>query len=615
MTATTTPPGTSSPYAELKAPTTARRLLTAPTTGPLVALLLACAFFALSTDQFLTGGNFSLIVQQVMVVGTLAIGQTLIILTAGIDLSCGAVMAFGSIMIAKMAAEGSLPPLAAIALGLVVCGGFGLLNGLLVQKIPLPPFIVTLGMLNVAFALTHIYSEEQTVTNLPGPLTALGQTFPLGNTDITYGSLVTIALFLLLAYALSSTGWGKHVYALGNSPEAARLNGIRTSRLTIGVYTVGKPPLRHRRRAAHLPHRSRRPAGRADRQPRQHHRRGPRRHQPLRRPRVGPGHLHRRPHRRCLPQRPAADGGRLHLPDPDHRCPGDPRGDRRPALPEEGPMTATSSPTPVLQARGLVKRYGQVTAIDGADFDLLPGEVLAVIGDNGAGKTSLIKALTGAVTPDEGEIRLNGRPITFSGPQSARAHGIETVYQDLAVAASMDIASNMFLGRELRRSGVLGSVFRMLDKKRMREEAAEHMADLKIGLRSLTQSVETLSGGQRQAVAVARSVAWARSVVVMDEPTAALGVKESGQVLDLIRRVRDKGMPVVLISHNMPHVFEIADRIHVHRLGRRAAVIKPSDYSMAEVVAIMTGALTVDAAGDTVVADSAAAKAAGVQAN
>ncbi|GHI03563.1 ABC transporter permease [Streptomyces cellostaticus] len=232
MTATTTP------YAELKAPTTVRRLLTAPTTGPLVALLLACVFFSLSTDQFLTGGNFSLIVQQVMVVGTLAIGQTLIILTAGIDLSCGAVMAFGSIMMAKMAAEGTLPPLLAIALGLAVCGGFGLLNGLLVQKVPLPPFIVTLGMLNVAFALTHIYSKEQTVTSLPGLLTALGQTFPLGHTDITYGSLVTIALFLLLAYALSSTGWGRHVYALGNSSEAARLNGIRTSRLTIGIYTV-----------------------------------------------------------------------------------------------------------------------------------------------------------------------------------------------------------------------------------------------------------------------------------------------------------------------------------------------------------------------------------------
>lgn len=276
------------------------------------------------------------------------------------------------------------------------------------------------------------------------------------------------------------------------------------------------------------------------------------------------------------------------------------------------PATA-GGPEPVLSARGLVKRYGHVTAIDDADFDLLPGEVLAVIGDNGAGKTSLIKALTGALVPDAGEIRLHGRPIRFGGPQDARAHGIETVYQDLAVAASMDIASNMFLGREIRRAGVLGSVFRLLDKKAMRQQAAAHMAELKVGVGSLTQPVETLSGGQRQAVAVARAAAWARSVVVMDEPTAALGVKESGQVLDLIRRVRDKGIPVILISHNMPHVFEIADRVHVHRLGRREAVIKPSDYSMAEVVAIMTGALSVRPDGGTVVADSDAASAAGVR--
>ncbi|NUO98684.1 MAG: sugar ABC transporter ATP-binding protein [Nonomuraea sp.] len=253
------------------------------------------------------------------------------------------------------------------------------------------------------------------------------------------------------------------------------------------------------------------------------------------------------------------------------------------------------SDTPVLRARGLVKRYGQVTALDGADFDLLPGEVLAVIGDNGAGKSSLIKALTGALQPDEGEILLDGSPIRFRDPLDARRHGIETVYQDLAVAASLDIASNMFLGREVRRPGLLGKVFRLLDHKRMREESARHMADLKIGLRSLTQPVETLSGGQRQGVAVARAVAWARHVVVMDEPTAALGVKESGQVLDMIRRVRDRGLPVILISHNMPHVFEIADRIHVQRLGRRIGLIRPGDHDMAEVVAIMTGALRLDA--------------------
>ncbi|MET8005636.1 ATP-binding cassette domain-containing protein [Nonomuraea glycinis] len=249
--------------------------------------------------------------------------------------------------------------------------------------------------------------------------------------------------------------------------------------------------------------------------------------------------------------------------------------------------------TPVLRARGLVKRYGHVTALDGADFDLMPGEVLAVIGDNGAGKTSLIKALTGAVQPDEGEILLDGRPVRFRNPLDARKHGIETVYQDLAVAASLDIATNMFLGRELRKPGPLGTIFRLLDKKRMREESARHMADLKIGLRSLTQAVETLSGGQRQGVAVARAVAWASHVIVMDEPTAALGVKESGQVLDMIKRVRDRGLPVVLISHNMPHVFELADRIHVQRLGRRVAQLNPADHDMAEVVAIMTGALQV----------------------
>ena len=226
------------PYADLTGPTLARRIMTAPTAGPLAALVLACAFFSLATDQFLSGGNFSLIIQQVMVVGTLAIGQTLIILTAGIDLSCGAVMAFGSIMIAKMAAEGTVPPLVAIALGLAVCAGFGLLNGLLVKLIPLPPFIVTLGMLNVAFALTHIYSKEQTVSDLPSQLTFLGNTFPLGGTDVTYGSLVVLALFAVFAYLLSSTSWGRHVYALGNSSEAARLNGVRIGRLTIGLYSL-----------------------------------------------------------------------------------------------------------------------------------------------------------------------------------------------------------------------------------------------------------------------------------------------------------------------------------------------------------------------------------------
>jgi fructose transport system ATP-binding protein len=248
----------------------------------------------------------------------------------------------------------------------------------------------------------------------------------------------------------------------------------------------------------------------------------------------------------------------------------------------------------VLEGRGLTKRYGHVTAMDRCDFELRQGEVLAVIGDNGAGKSTLIKALSGALVPDEGEILLDQKPVRFHSPIEARRHGIETVYQGLAVAPALDIASNLFLGRETRRRGPFGRWLRMMDKGGMRREAERHMSELKIGLRTMTNPVEDLSGGQRQGVAVARAAAFASKLVIMDEPTAALGVRETGQVLDLIRRIRERGLPVVLISHNMPNVFEVADRIHIQRLGRRVALVTPRQHSMSEVVAIMTGALPGD---------------------
>jgi fructose transport system ATP-binding protein len=261
----------------------------------------------------------------------------------------------------------------------------------------------------------------------------------------------------------------------------------------------------------------------------------------------------------------------------------------------EGEGMTTTTITPVLEAKGLTKRYGRVVAIDGSDLELYPGEILAVIGDNGAGKSSLIKALSGAVIPDEGEIRLNGSPVHFKSPMDARAAGIETVYQTLALAPGLDIADNLFLGREERKPGVLGSTFRMLDRKHMRSEAQRHMSELGIAtLQNIGQAVESLSGGQRQGVAVARSAAFGSKVVILDEPTAALGVKEGNRVLQLIRDVRDRGLPVILISHNMPHVFEVADRIHIQRLGRRVALVTPDQHSMSEVVAIMTGAMPGD---------------------
>jgi fructose transport system ATP-binding protein len=246
---------------------------------------------------------------------------------------------------------------------------------------------------------------------------------------------------------------------------------------------------------------------------------------------------------------------------------------------------------PILTARGLVKRYGRVTALDHADFDLYAGEVLAVIGDNGAGKSSLIKVMSGAVHPDEGEITLDGKPVHFRSPMQARDAGIETVYQNLALSPALSIADNMFLGREIRKPGIAGSWFRMLDRKTMEKLARDKLTELGLmTIQNISQAVETLSGGQRQGVAVARAAAFGSKVIIMDEPTAALGVKESRRVLELIQDVKKRGLPIVLISHNMPHVFEVADRIHIHRLGKRLTVIDPKEYTMSDAVAFMTGA-------------------------
>ncbi len=250
---------------------------------------------------------------------------------------------------------------------------------------------------------------------------------------------------------------------------------------------------------------------------------------------------------------------------------------------------------PVISGRGLVKRYGKVTALDYSDFDLYPGEILGVIGDNGAGKSSLIKAISGAITLDEGEIRLDGEVVNFKEPMDGREAGIETVYQNLALSPALSISENMFLGREIRKPGPLGKYFKMLDQAAMDKISREKLSELGLmTIQNISQAVETLSGGQRQGVAVARAAVFGSKVVIMDEPTAALGVKESRKVLELIQDVRKRGMPVIVISHNMPHVFEVADRIHIHRLGKRLCSISPKDYSMSDAVAFMTGAKAPD---------------------
>jgi simple sugar transport system ATP-binding protein len=248
------------------------------------------------------------------------------------------------------------------------------------------------------------------------------------------------------------------------------------------------------------------------------------------------------------------------------------------------------SSTALLEARGIAKRYGHVQALDGASFTVYPGEVVALIGDNGAGKSTFTKVLSGVIRPDSGEILVNGEPVQMSSPVDARKHGIETVYQDLALAPDLDAAANLHLGREL----YLVPVLKVLNRKEMRRRAVIAFAQLGIQLPDVTAPVGTLSGGQRQSIAVARAVAYASRVIFMDEPTAALGVVQRERVLDTIRRVRDQGISVVLISHNVPEVLAVSDRIEVLRMGRRVARYRASDASIEELVGAMTGALAAD---------------------
>jgi ABC-type sugar transport system ATPase subunit len=251
--------------------------------------------------------------------------------------------------------------------------------------------------------------------------------------------------------------------------------------------------------------------------------------------------------------------------------------------------TPDSKREPVLQARGISKRFGSVTALENVDFEAYPGEIVALLGDNGAGKSTLIKILSGAQRPDTGTITLHGDAVEFHGPRDARARGIETVYQDLALAPALDVASNLFLGRELVMPGLLGRLG-FVNQRAMRQQADEHLKGLRVKISSPRQSVDTLSGGQRQSVAVARTVLWGKDIVILDEPTAALGVAQSGMVLQLMQRVRDGGATVIFISHNMPHVFEVADRMIVLRTGRRVGTLYPG-ATMEQAVSLMTGAI------------------------
>jgi simple sugar transport system ATP-binding protein len=250
---------------------------------------------------------------------------------------------------------------------------------------------------------------------------------------------------------------------------------------------------------------------------------------------------------------------------------------------------------PLLEARDVTKRFGAVEALRGASFQIYPGEVVALMGDNGAGKSSLIKTICGVYAPDGGEITFEGRSITGLHPKAVQSLGIETVYQDLALAPDLDTPANLFLGRERLKTGFLGTLG-VLAKKSMRDEASQVLTDLSVKIKDVNAPVNNLSGGQQQSVAVARAVTWADKLVIMDEPTAALGVPQTQAVLALIKRVKQSGRSVILISHSLPDVMQVADRIEVLRLGRRVAQLVTAETNEEQIVGAMTGAWTQEVA-------------------
>lgn len=260
-------------------------------------------------------------------------------------------------------------------------------------------------------------------------------------------------------------------------------------------------------------------------------------------------------------------------------------------------MMPAEKADPRVQLCGVWKYFGHVEALRGMDLEVLPGEIMALVGDNGAGKSTVVNILSGVHTADSGDIIVDGAKVVFQHPQDAAHLGIETVYQDLALCDNLDVAANLFLGRELR-APARGPLAHFLANRKMAKDAEKVLADLKVTLPSLNVPIAALSGGQRQAVAVGRAILWGSRVVILDEPTAALGVQQTANVYELVRQLKGRGVSVILITHNMVDVFELADRITVIRLGQRAGVFDPRSASSADVVAAITGSNLLQANGD-----------------
>ena len=550
----------------------------ADTFGLLLFLIALGTFFSLKSPYFLAWSNFSAIAVAMSVYLTIACVQTIVLVSGGVDLSIMSTLALSGLAVQWALVRG-WPPVLVLGCGLAIGIIVGLTNALIIVGVGVNALVATIGTAFAVRGLALIWTGGQpqdyftdSWLNEIGNGTILGVRTPI---------VIALSVFLVVLLAMRFTRFGSRVYAIGGSEYATRMSGISVKRLRTLVYVLSGHVRCARRVPAHVDERHVVPDGGVWRGAARARRRHHRRHRARRRPGDGLRNAARRPPARHPAERLQPHRRPVLLAD---LHPGDHPDRRRHAGrdPEKGArqMSATETRPPdagpgrvVLHTRGLVKHYGSITAVDGVDIDIHAGEILAIVGDNGAGKSTLIKMLCGAIQPDSGELYLEGREghVHLGTPHAARALGIETVFQDLALAPNRDVVSNLFLGREIYYGGALAPL-RVLNTRAMKRQAREQLAELRINLPGLTGfELGQMSGGQRQSVAIARAAFWASRILLMDEPTAALGVRESGAVLRLARSVADAGVAVVMVSHVLPHVMELADRVVVMRGGRKVA--------------------------------------------
>jgi ABC-type branched-subunit amino acid transport system ATPase component len=551
-------------------------------------LLILLGVFSLMSSRFLTGANVEVALLQASVVGLMAVPGAMLILSGYVDLSVGSLAVLSSVLFGTLVDEGAAV-WTGVVVALVVGAAWGLTNGFLIAHLGFSPIIVTLGGLAAGRGLAELITRGTTTFSFGSGFAKLGNGELAG---VAVPIWILLAAFAIGGYVWYRTPYGRHMTAIGADRGAARSLGLAVRRIPVGA----------RRRLALDRERAR--ARGADRD-------SARRRLVRRRPRRALRRLHRRALHRVPRERADRDQRRALRRGHRARDRARPRGRaRRPvraarpralrrrrldraALPARAPLAGpsmTGEPA-VLELRSISKSFGAVTALDGVSVALGKAEVLGLVGDNGAGKSTLVNVVSGLLKPDQGAIVVDGAERAFASAAEARDAGIETVFQSLSLIPTLDIAENVFLGRELLAPTRLGRVARWMTKRRMREEVVAGFERLGLWLPPPYTKVGALSGGQRQSVAIARAVLWGSHIVVMDEPAAALGVRQTEIVLDFIEQLKRHGVAVIVISHNMQHVMRVADRIVVLRLGEKVFDVPKAETTAQELVGVITGAL------------------------